>query len=376
MRDHSDKKEQRERFRQAHQSARWHSLQHPRRRRPKFVFSFFAFVFGLIPLLIVAGIIILVLNPPFVWDMGMMHHRPDQPIFQICAAAALLPMAAVFLAGWARRRVAKPLGGIMEAAESVTDGDLSVRVEEHRGPFSHLERTFNRMLVELERTDQQRRNLTADVAHELNTPLHIIQGYLEGIADGIYPPDETTINILLDETQLLARLVEDLRTLSLAEGGELHLQQEHLSVQELLTDLKTSFSGQSEEAGVQLEVSAPADLNVFADPNRLDQILGNLVANALRHTPSGGEIRIQARSVDDGMEIEVSDTGEGIAAEDLPYVFNRFWRKDKSRERTKGGGGHGLGLAIAQQLVHAHGGEIGVESEVGTGTTFIVWLPE
>jgi signal transduction histidine kinase len=342
------------------------------RGRRFFLFFFFILIFGLIPLLVIGGITLLALYPPpFIGR----HSPPERPVGLVCGGAAFLTFTAVFLSAWARRRVANPLAGIMEAAEKVTEGDLSARVQETNGPFTSLESTFNRMLDELEQSDQQRRNLTADVAHELNTPLHIIQGYLEGIADGIYQPDEATINMLLDETNLLSRLVEDLRTLSLAEAGQLPLQTETIRLEEFLADLKTSFSGQSEEAGIDLQVENPADLTLVADPSRLDQIVSNLVVNALRHTPSGGEINISAGKVPEGVQIQVADSGEGIAPEDLTLIFNRFWRKDKSRERADTGG-HGLGLAIAQQLVHAHGGTISVESEPGSGTIFTLVLPD
>jgi two-component system OmpR family sensor kinase/two-component system sensor histidine kinase BaeS len=352
--------------------SRMAKLHRTHRGRRFFIFFFFVIVFGLIPMLIVGGLGLIASNPPF-----PLPHKPEGggPGGFICGGAAMLAILALVLANWARRRVANPLAGVMEVTERVIEGDLSARVEEsHRGPFASLESTFNRMLDELETTDQQRRNLTADVAHELNTPLHIIQGYLEGIADGIYPPDENTLNILLDETQLLSRLVEDLRTLSLAEAGELPLKLETFPLAELLEDVGTSFSGQSEATGVNLKVTTESGLHLTADPGRLDQIISNLVANALRHTPSGGEIKITANSEESGAVIIVEDTGEGIAPEDLSQVFNRFWRKDKSRER-KATGGHGLGLAITQQLVHAHGGEISVESELGEGTRFRISLP-
>lgn len=350
---------------------------HSRRGRRFFLFFFFVLVFGLIPMLLMAGIGVLTLHPDFTWPPERhLFFRPDQPVGLLCLAA-LLPISAIILGTIARRRVADPLAGVLDVAERVTEGDLSARVEVRPGVFYLLQTTFNRMLAELETTDQQRRNLTADVAHELNTPLHIIQGYLEGIADGIYQADETTINILLDETHLLSRLVEDLRVLSLAEAGELPLKQESLSLQEFLSDVHTSFSGQSEDAGITLAVEAAPGLSVFADPDRLDQVISNLVANALRHTPSGGKITVRAAKVDEGVQIEVEDTGEGISPEDLPNIFNRFWRKDKSRDRgeVKMGFGHGLGLAIAQQLVQAHGGDIRVESELGHGTRFEIVLP-
>ena len=264
---------------------------------------------------------------------------------------------------------------MLEAADAVSEGDLSVRVPlSHRGRFYQLEASFNRMLDELERADLQRRNLTADVAHELRTPLHVIQGYLEGVLDGVYQPDEDTINLLLDETHLLSRLVEDLRTLSLAEAGELQLQLEEVNLAELIADVHTSFSGQAEAAGISLTTRVEESLTLTADPGRLDQVLSNLVVNALRHTPEGGEVSIQADQEQDALRIVVEDNGEGISSEDIPFIFDRFWKADKSRQHTDDAG-HGLGLAIARQLIRAHGGEIRVESELGQGTKFTIELP-
>jgi len=290
-----------------------------------------------------------------------------------------LPILAIGVAIRAFRGIAMPLADVMAAADAVAVGDLSTRVPEHGpGEFGRLARSFNRMTEELERTDQQRRNFTADVAHELRTPMHVIQGNLEGILDGIYEPTDDHINATLEETRLLARLVEDLRTLSLAESGQLPLTQGPIDVIELLEDVNTSFSGQAEVAGIDLRIESklsPSRTIITGDAGRLDQVLGNLVVNAIRHTSRGGTIILKAEPIKSGVRIVVSDTGEGISPEDLPYIFDRFWRGDRSRSHV-GGVGAGLGLAIARQLVQAHGGTIGVESKPGHGTTFFIDLPE
>jgi len=293
-----------------------------------------------------------------------------------CGLALALPILAIALSARAFRHYATPLAGVMEAADAVAEGDFSVRLAEQGSrDFRQLAHSFNRMTQELDRAERQRRNLTADVAHELRTPLHIIQGNLEGLLDGVYEPGDAHIEATLDETRLLSRLVEDLQTLSLAEAGQLELVREPVDVAELLADLQTSFSGQAEATGVRLEVKVdgePKALNVWADYGRLDQVLGNLIANALRYTPAEGTITLSAMPNADWVEIQVSDSGQGIPAEDLPYIFDRFWRGDPSRPH---GGSTGLGLAIAQQLIRAHDGRISVTSEVGQGTTFTIELP-
>ena len=295
-----------------------------------------------------------------------------------CGLAVALPLLAGFLALRVFRGVATPLADVMNGANAVAQGDLSARVSvpEH-GPagFASLAKSFNRMARELERADRQRRNLTADVAHELRNPLHVIQGNLEGVLDGVYEPTDQHVLATLEETRLLARLVEDLRTLSLAEAGELPLRREAVDVGELLSDVCTSFSGQIEAAGLDLSVEVAAHLpDIVGDDGRLEQVLNNLIANALRHTPAGGRITLRARPGPHGVRIAVEDNGEGIPAEDLPHIFDRFWRGDRSRSRADGAGS-GLGLAIARQLVEAHGGRIEVESELGEGTIFTVELP-
>jgi two-component system OmpR family sensor kinase/two-component system sensor histidine kinase BaeS len=295
-----------------------------------------------------------------------------------------VPLLLLLLGRRAFRSYGIPLANIMDAADAVAAGDLDVRVEE-RGSrdFQRLAHSFNRMTEELARTDQQRRNLTADVAHELRTPLHIIQGNLEGILDGIYAPTPEHVEATLLETRTLARLVDDLRILSLAESGQLPLRREPVDVADLLADVVTSFSAQAESAGIALcypdQAAATASnqagpLTLQGDAGRLDQVLSNLVANAIRHTPPGGRITLAAAAGDGCIRITVADSGEGIAPADLPFIFDRFWRADRARGHSSGAGS-GLGLAIANQLVKAHGGQITVASELGKGATFTLTFP-
>jgi two-component system sensor histidine kinase BaeS len=356
---------------------RWPRIRggHPR-HRPRVLFFRLVFIFGFIALLFIGGIgaVAFIMTRFFggardvamaVWVIGLV-------------LSCSLPLLALLIAGQAFRRIAKPWGNIMATADSVADGDLSVRVPENSpGDFSQLSRSFNHMISELERADQQRRNLTADVAHELRTPIHIIQGNLEGILDGVYEASPDQIEILLDETRALARLVDDLQTLSLVETGQLPLEHQPVDVHELLVDVHTSFSGQAEAAGIEFRlefVDNSEYLTVIGDVGRLDQVLSNLVANALRYTPSGGCIYLRGESANKQIRITVSDTGEGIPPEDLEFIFDRFWKGDRARTHA-GGAGSGLGLAISKKLVEAHGGSIDVESVVGRGTSVFVDLP-
>lgn len=277
------------------------------------------------------------------------------------------------------QRFGKPLQRILHAIDSIAGGDLSVRVpEDDSDLYSELNKRFNHMIGELDRAEQQRRNLTADIAHELRTPLHIIQGNLEGVIDGVYQPTPEHINNTLEETQLLSRLVNDLQTLSLAETGQLPLHPARFLLADLINDLTSSFSAQATAQGVHLgSVIRDPNLEITADYDRLNQVLSNLVSNALRHTASGGRVTIEAGSIvgeKRSIRIQVKDTGTGIPSEDVPFIFDRFWRGDRSRsDRVHSG----LGLAITKQLVQAHGGEISVQTDglPGKGTIFSIELP-
>lgn len=346
-----------------------------RERRRHFLIRIAAFLL-LLMLLVAGGIAILAYHMTHIF--GGNGEVARLVWISGCGLSLALPLVALALLARAFRRFALPLADIMSAADAVAAGDLAVRVAV-RGTteFKQLAQSFNRMTEELARTDQQRRNLTADVAHELRTPLHIIQGNLEGVLDGIYQPTSEHLEATLEETRILARLVEDLRILSLAEADELPLQHTPVDVADLVSDVITGFSGQAETAELRLRSSLPAaqaSLLVMGDGDRLDQVLGNLVANAIRHTPAGGTITLSATATAELVRIRVQDSGAGIAPDDLPYIFDRFWRADRARTHS-GGAGSGLGLSIANQLVRAHGGKIEVESELGHGTTFQIELP-
>ena len=282
------------------------------------------------------------------------------------------------------RGMSRPLANLTAATQAVAAGDLSVRVPvRYHGEVRDLAIAFNAMTEELARADELRRNLTADVAHELRTPLSVIRGKLEGVLDGVYPSTPEHLAPILEEIKLLARLVEDLHLLSLAEAGQLTLEKRGTDVGALLRDAQVNFSPQAADRGVTLALDLPSELpKVMADRRRVAQVLGNLLTNALRHTPSGGRVTLSAAGNEKTVRVTVTDTGAGIPPEDLPYIFERFWRGEKSRSRA--GGGAGLGLAIAKHLIQAHGGEIGVESpsteglkmdEVGEGATFYFSLP-
>lgn len=273
------------------------------------------------------------------------------------------------------RGMSRPLTRLTEAARAVAAGNLSVRVPtDYPGEIGELAAAFNGMIEELARADQLRRNLTADVAHELRTPLSVVRAKLEGILDGVYEPTPEQVEPILEEIHVLTRLVDDLRLLALAEAGQLPLEKEPLDLADLLSDIRVNFEPQAADRGITLALDLPTALpRVRADRRRISQVLSNLVSNALRHTPAGGCVTLAAGVKEDAVEVSVSDTGVGIPPEDLPFVFERFWRRERSRSR--GSGGSGLGLTIAKQLVEMHGGTIGVESVPGAGSRFWFRLP-
>jgi two-component system sensor histidine kinase BaeS len=272
------------------------------------------------------------------------------------------------------RRVVRPIRVLTGASYRLGKGDLAERVPVvGRDELAGLAQSFNRMADSLQRGEERQRRLIADVAHELRTPLANLRGYLEALKDGVVSPDPELFASLHEEAVLQQRIVDDLQDLALAEAGSLVYHRSRVDLAELLETCRTAHQAVAETAGVRLAVSAEQPGCVEADPDRLRQVLGNLVGNALRATAAGGSITLAARREGVGAVITVADTGTGIAREHLPYVFDRFWRADAARDRATGGSG--LGLAIARQLVNDHGGSIRVASEPGAGTTFTIRLP-
>lgn len=273
------------------------------------------------------------------------------------------------------RRSLRPLQNLGAAARRLGLGDLSQRADAD-GPSEvrQLAHSFNVMAAGLEEAERRRRNLTADVAHELRTPLSNIQGYLEAIRDGLIQPTPETIGTIHGQALHLSRLVEDLRLLAQVDAGALQLQRSPARVEELLQSGIEAVRPRAEAKGVALSIEAEASLPaVRLDVTRIAQVVGNLLENAITHTPEGGSVTVSARAAANAIEVTVADTGPGIAPEDLPRIFDRFYRADPSRARATGGAG--LGLTIARRLAEAHGGAIDVESAVGQGSRFTLRLP-
>lgn len=274
------------------------------------------------------------------------------------------------------RRMINPLSEVIAAAQAVSQGDLTARVPVHarNDDLSALSDHFNHMADELERSDIQRRNLFADIAHELRTPITILRGRLEGILDGVYPPDEAHIAPALEETYLLERLVEDLRLLALAEANQLRYEMKPVRLAEQAETILGLFSAQAGERNVKLHLEAEPDLpEVMVDPQRFQQVIGNLMDNALRFTPEGSSIDLTIHRQENSIVLTVADGGPGIPEDELTHIFDRFWRGEKSRARSTGGAG--LGLSIARQLVEAQGGKITARNQSPRGFEVEITLP-
>ena len=314
-----------------------------------------------------------------VMDRGTLA-RPLQLIFTLVGPTAvisiLLGILTLIIGLLLMRRVINPLSEVIAAAQAVSQGDLSARVpvQARDDDLSALSDNFNHMAAELERADKQRRNMLADIAHELRTPITILRGRLEGILDGVYPADEEHIAPALEETYLLERLVEDLRLLALADANQLRLEMKPVNLAELGETLIGLFSAQAGEKNVSLRFSVDPGLpEVMVDPQRFQQVVGNLLDNSLRYAPAGTDIDLSIHRKNNTIELCVSDEGAGIPETELTHVFDRFWRGEKSRARATGG--VGLGLSIARQLVEAQGGKISARNRSPHGFEVLITLP-
>jgi signal transduction histidine kinase len=293
---------------------------------------------------------------------------------QFLIAGALGAGISLLIARWLARGMTQPLRDMAAAARRLERGDYTTRVHVRSlDEVGQLAAAFNRMSAELEDLERSRRDLVANVSHELKTPIAAIRAHLENLADGVEDADPRTLQVMLSQTERLTRLVEQLLDLSRLESGEVPFQREVVPIAPLVARVISEITIGRAISDVRLEPDVPADIAAEADPERIHQVVFNLVDNAVRFTPPGGEITITARQLDGRIQVRVADTGVGIAAEHLPRVFERFYRVDASRSRDDGG--TGIGLAIARSIVEGHGGRIVADSDPGRGSTFTFDLP-
>ena len=293
---------------------------------------------------------------------------------QAVLLGALVAMLVALLVGiLLARTISRPVREVTAATQIVSGGDLGYQVPVRtKDELGELAIAFNKMSADLALSNEQRRQMTADIAHELRSPLSVILGYMEALSTGKLEPKAETFGIMYAKGQQLQHLIDELRTLALADAGELKLTRRPVLPKMLLEHTALAFMVQAQEKDITLQVEAGDMLpEIQVDSERMSQVLGNLVNNAIRHTPEGGQITLSAGATDDAVQLRVGDTGPGIDPADLPHIFDRFYRSDKSRQQN---GESGLGLAIAKSIVEAHGGTIAVESNPGSGATFIITL--
>jgi signal transduction histidine kinase len=304
-------------------------------------------------------------------EMGFVQSVNQQLLLAAIAAGG----AALLLTWLFSRRILGPVEALTAAVGRMERGDLSSRVAvTSKDEIGRLAHAFNAMSDSLSRQEQLRRNMVTDVAHELRTPLSNIRGYLEAVDDGMVEASPALLSLLQDESLLLSRLVDDLQELQLAESGQLKIERTPANVEDIAARASRALEPFAAGRGVSIEAGIPRDLPlVQVDPARIEQVLRNLLRNAITHTPEGGAVRIEAHALDGEVELQVADTGVGIAPEHLPHIFDRFYRVDGSRARATGGSG--LGLAIVKQLVELHGGRVWAESTPAEGATLFFTIP-
>ncbi len=291
----------------------------------------------------------------------------------LVALAAALAASAIGFA--AAGRMARPLTLLAHASRNVAAGNLGQRsgLAGRGGEFGEVGRAFDEMSAELQRADDERRRFVQDAVHELRTPLAVIDGTAGALEEGIFAAEPRHLRTIREQTQLLSHIVDDLRTISLAEAGQLELEREPVDVSELLDTTAAAFEARGKAESISIETAAAPGLIVDGDPRRLRQVLAALTDNALRHTPPGGSVRLAATAKASAVRVSVEDSGDGIAAEDLPHVFDRFYQADPSRDRRTGTSG--LGLSIVQAVVQAHGGRVGAENRPESGASVWCELP-
>ena len=282
---------------------------------------------------------------------------------------------ALLLGTFLSRTLTRPIRELTQATHAVSEGDLSQQVPVRSSDeLGELAKAFNKMSAELSRSVNVRRQMTADIAHELRTPLSLILGHAEAVHDGVLQPTRENFEIIREEAVRLEQLVNDLRTLSLADAGELVINLQPVEPARLVQEVASLYRYQTQKKNISLELDLASPLSTLeADPGRMTQVLTNILDNALRHTPEGGAIVLSARQRDEQIEITIQDSGPGLPREELERIFERFYRTDSSRQREDGGSG--LGLAIAKSIVQAHGGQVSAESEAGRGLKVIITLP-
>ncbi|TDU02003.1 two-component system sensor histidine kinase BaeS [Streptomyces sp. 846.5] len=291
---------------------------------------------------------------------------------RIVEVTALVLAVTVAVTVLVATRLVRPLRALAEAAQRPDEPHARVPVR-GRNEIGYLAAALNDLSQRRERIEQQREAMVSDVAHELRTPLSNIRGWLEAVQDGVAEPDAELVSALLQEALLLQHIIDDLRDLAAADADTFRLHPEPVRLREVLQQVAAAHQDAARAAGITLETRTDGDIGLVADPLRLRQAVGNLVSNGIRHTPEGGSVTVGARQDGPQTLIEVADTGTGISPENLPHVFERFWRAEKSRSRQTGGSG--LGLAIVRQLVEAHGGTVTVTSTSAAGTVFTIRLP-
>jgi two-component system, OmpR family, sensor histidine kinase BaeS len=304
---------------------------------------------------------------------GEFLRRLDVSIFFSAIGTILLALLAGIILS---RTITRPIRELTKATHTLTDGNLGQQVPvRSRDEIGELAQSFNKMSSDLARSFNLRKQMTADIAHELRTPLSLILGHAEGVKDGVLEPNRENFEIIREEAERLEHLVNDLRTLSLADAGELTVDFQPVNINDFISDIHAHYLSLFNQKRITLNLElAPVMLTANLDPNRFAQVVNNILDNALRHTPAGGRVELQTQLTGNRIQLSVKDSGEGVSSEEAAHLFDRFYRVDESRARNDGGSG--LGLAIAKSIVEMHGGKIWAESETGQGLKVVIELPK